>query len=217
MVKKKSGKPDFKVPIPFTAEKVKDEDLKDKAVAVKLQTTVAGAPLMNPITEFQPIFNQGTTEQYFKWIANLQNVMSDHTVREKFQIALKTLKGSDRDLWMAQANLHGPVLVDVLVSEAAKERLFVASIDLLSVHVLKEDFAGVYQRRYLLQYLFLGTVGVRTFCDRLDVLSSYMLFFPPDDGVRFERLSEREKQSILHDALPPSYICLLYTSDAADE
>jgi hypothetical protein len=62
-------------------------------------------------------------------------------------VALKTLKDADRDLLLSQCNAHGPVLADQTVSEATKEALFTALIDLLSVHVLQEDFAGSYQKR----------------------------------------------------------------------
>jgi hypothetical protein len=50
------------------------------------------------------------------------------------------------------------------------------SIDLLSVHIFKEYFASLYQQRYLLQYLFIGKVGVRAFYERLEVLSNYTMF-----------------------------------------
>jgi hypothetical protein len=53
MVKNKSNKPDFKVPIMFIPEKDKDEDPKEKSVAVKLTTNLAVETLPNPTTEFQ--------------------------------------------------------------------------------------------------------------------------------------------------------------------
>jgi hypothetical protein len=77
------------------------------------------------------------------------------------------------------------------------------SIDLLSVHILKEDFASLYQQRYLLQYLFIGKVGVWAFCERLEVLSSYTTLSPPHNNARFSVLTEQERQAILHDAPPP--------------
>jgi hypothetical protein len=46
----------------------------------------------------------------------------------------------------------------------------------------------------------------RSLCERLEVLSSYMTFFPPDDGVLFTILTERDLQSVLHNALPHRYI-----------
>jgi hypothetical protein len=58
MVKKK---PDFKVPITFNPEKEKDEESKEKSVAVKLTATLAGIALRNLTTEYLHIFNQGTT------------------------------------------------------------------------------------------------------------------------------------------------------------
>jgi hypothetical protein len=102
--------------------------------------------------------------------------------------------------------LLNPTLADVTVTEAVKELLFTASIDLLSTHVLQEYFAGSYQKRYLLRYLFIGKVGVQAFCDHLEMLSNYMTFFPPHENVRFRVLAEFERQAILHDALPPRYL-----------
>jgi hypothetical protein len=48
MVKYKTNKPDCKVPIPFMPEKDKDEDPKEKSVAVKLTINLAGEALPNP-------------------------------------------------------------------------------------------------------------------------------------------------------------------------
>jgi hypothetical protein len=70
MVKKK---PDFKVPITFFPEKEKEEETKDKSVAVKLTTNLEGAPLPNPTTDYSKKINQGNVEQYFKW----KKVLSD--------------------------------------------------------------------------------------------------------------------------------------------
>jgi hypothetical protein len=72
--------------------------------------------------------------------------MGNHTVRGKYACALNTLKGSDRDSWLAQCNANGPALTDQHNTEAQKLALFVASVDLLLVHVLKEDSAGNYQK-----------------------------------------------------------------------
>jgi hypothetical protein len=89
---------------------------------------------------------------------------------------------------------------------AQKKALVVASIKVLSVHVFKDVFAGIYQKRYLLQYLFIGKVGVRAFCEHLDVLIQCMTFFPTDNGVRFQALTERELMAVLHDAPPSLFI-----------
>jgi hypothetical protein len=64
----------------------------------------------------------------------------------------------------------------------------------------------VSKQTYLLQYLFTGKVGVRAFCDRLDVLINYMTFFPPFINVHFTTLTEQELQAVLHDAPPPRVI-----------
>jgi hypothetical protein len=46
---------------------------------------------------------------------------------------------------------NGPALTVQNNIEAQKEALFVTTVDLLSVHVLKEDSAGNYQKLFLQQ------------------------------------------------------------------
>jgi hypothetical protein len=58
--KNKNNKPDCKFPIPFIPKKDTDEDPKEKLVTVKLTRNLAGEALLNPTTEYQPIFNQDT-------------------------------------------------------------------------------------------------------------------------------------------------------------
>jgi hypothetical protein len=80
--------------------------------------------------------------------SNLQNSTGNHTVRGAYAGALKTWKGSDRYLWLAQCNANGPALTDQNNTAAMKEALFVASI-----------FAGNYKKWYLQQYLYIGETG----------------------------------------------------------
>jgi hypothetical protein len=56
-------------------------------------------------------------------------------------------------------------------------------------------------------YLWIGkNTGIQNFMDRLDILSSYLPLFPPIRGEFFKELSERQKLTILYDALPHYYI-----------
>jgi hypothetical protein len=121
MEKKKSNKPAFKVPIPFIAENEKEDDPKEKTASVEFTTDLAGNIVPNLTIEFQHIFQQGKVEPYFKWISNLQNIMGNHTVRENYACALNTLKGSDRDLWLAQCNANGPDLADQNIKKHKKK------------------------------------------------------------------------------------------------
>jgi hypothetical protein len=43
-------------------------------------------------------------------------------------------------------------------------------------------------------------------CEHLYVILSYMLFFPPGNGVRFTTLTNRDMQAVLHDSIPAQYI-----------
>jgi hypothetical protein len=51
-----------------------------------------------------------------------------------------------------------------------------------------------------------GTWQVRTFLDRIDVLSYYLPLFPPILNVTYQELTSQEKQLMLFDALPKDYI-----------
>jgi hypothetical protein len=57
MANKKFNKPYFKVPIPGIAEKDKENDPKEKAVAVKLTTGLSGTDVPNPTNVFKVWFN----------------------------------------------------------------------------------------------------------------------------------------------------------------
>jgi hypothetical protein len=122
-------------------EKEKEKDPEEKSVVVKLTTNLAGEALPNPTMEFQDICNQGTVEHYVKWISSLHIIISNHTLQDKCAVALKMLKGSDR-----LYGLHSAMsMIQQQTTEVQREALFVASIDILSVHVIKEDFVGIYQ------------------------------------------------------------------------
>jgi hypothetical protein len=80
----------------------------------------------------------------------------------------------------------------------------------LTVHVLKDPRAGFMQKRYMERNLFIGNHstggGERAFLDRIDVLSTYLLLFPPILNVTYQELKNQEKQLMLFDALPKDYI-----------
>jgi hypothetical protein len=47
---------------------------------------------------------------------------------------------------------------------------------------------------------------IQVFMDRLDILSTYLPFFPPMKGGVLKELSDRKKATILYDAIPNYYI-----------
>jgi hypothetical protein len=68
----KSNHPDYKVPLPFIPEAEKDLDEGDKkGVSMKLTLYIDGAFIDNLTIQVQPVYNQGTVEQYFKWLKSL--------------------------------------------------------------------------------------------------------------------------------------------------
>jgi hypothetical protein len=55
------------------------------------------------------------------------------------------------------------------------------------------------------RFLWIGkNTGIRNFMDRLDILSTYL--FPRMKGEVLKELSDRQKATILYDALPYYYI-----------
>jgi hypothetical protein len=71
-----SNYPDYMVPIPFITEAEKDRDEGDKkGVSTKLTLDINGAFIDNRTTQVQPVYNQGTVEQYFKWLKSLNSIL----------------------------------------------------------------------------------------------------------------------------------------------
>ena len=66
--------------------------------------------------------------------------------------------------------------------------------------------AGYYQHRYIKFELYKGSATIKEFCERLDVLLSYMPYFPPHGETTFKVFTTQEKQEILFMALPRDYI-----------
>jgi hypothetical protein len=73
-----------------------------KGVSMKLTLDINGAFIDNPTTQVQPVYNQGTVEQYFKWLKSLNSIIRVHTITEKFCISLQTLRGTDAALWQRE-------------------------------------------------------------------------------------------------------------------
>jgi hypothetical protein len=67
----------------------------------------------------------------------------------------------------------------------------------LTVHVLKDPWAGFKQKRYMERNLFTGNHstggGVRDFLDRIDVLSTYLPLFPPILNVTYQEFTNTKK------------------------
>jgi hypothetical protein len=57
------------------------------------------------------------------------------------------------------------------------------------------------------RFLWIGkNTDIRVFMDRLDILSTYLPLFTPMKGEVLKELSDRQKSTILYDALPVYYI-----------
>jgi hypothetical protein len=78
--------PDFLVPIPFVPEDEKEAgSSEDKPPSVKLLLDSEGKKMDNPTVQVQPIFNGGTTEQFFKWFQSLSSLIEGQRVGEHFR------------------------------------------------------------------------------------------------------------------------------------
>jgi hypothetical protein len=69
---------------------------------MKLTLDINGAFIDNPTTQVQPGYNQGTGEQYFKWLKSLNSILRGQTITEKFRLTLQTLRGTDAALWQRE-------------------------------------------------------------------------------------------------------------------
>jgi hypothetical protein len=84
--------PDFLVHIPYVTKDEKEADPSDgKPPSVKLRLDSEGKKIDNPTIQVQPIFNGGTTEQFFKWFQRLSSLLEGQKVGEHFRLALQAL------------------------------------------------------------------------------------------------------------------------------
>jgi hypothetical protein len=160
----KRNYPDNKVPVPFIPEVEKDTDEGDKKRVS-----------MNPMTQVQPVYNQGTVEQYFKWLKSLNSIVRGQTITENFCLTLQTLRGTDAALWQCEWDATSTQIAEAAgIDPELQELLLRNAIIALSVHVLMDPRAGFKQKHYMERNLFIGNHstggGVRAFLDRIDVL-----------------------------------------------
>jgi hypothetical protein len=58
------------------------------------------------------VYNQGTIEQYFKWLKSLNSILRGQTIKEKFRLALQTLRGTDSALGKREWDATSPQIVE---------------------------------------------------------------------------------------------------------
>jgi hypothetical protein len=209
MGKDNNRAPDVKVPIPYIPEEEKEEDPSDvKPPSVNLLLDVKGEAIDNPTIQVQPIFNGSTTSQFLKWYKSLSYLMEGQSVGKHYRLDLQVQRGTDKAIWQRELDLASPKLaVSAGISNNAAEKLWYDSIMKLTIHVLKDPRAGFKQVRYIKNYLWIGkNTGIHNFMDRLDILSTYLPLFPPLKGEVLKELSDRQKATILYDALPYYHI-----------
>jgi hypothetical protein len=99
MGKDNNRAPDCKVPISYIPEDEKESDHSDgKPPSVKLLIDAKGKEIENPTIQVQPIFNGGTTEQFFKWFQSLSSLLEGQPVVKHLRLALQALPGTDKAL-----------------------------------------------------------------------------------------------------------------------
>jgi hypothetical protein len=96
---------------------------------VKLTLDANGAHIVNPTTQVQPLFNQGTLEHYFKWIEGISSILLGKSVTENFRVALTALRGTDKYLWQREWDTASPQIytsagidTEVEVDQACNKR-----------------------------------------------------------------------------------------------
>jgi hypothetical protein len=105
----KSNYPDYKVPVPFMTETEKDPDEGDKKGVL---LDINGKFIDNPTTQVQPMYNQGTIKQYFKWLKSLNSILRGHTITGKFRLALQMLRGTDAAFWQREWDATSPQIAE---------------------------------------------------------------------------------------------------------
>jgi hypothetical protein len=146
--------------------------------------------------KYSPVYNQGTVEQYFKWLKSLNSILRGQTITEKFRLALQMLRGTDAALWQGEWDVASPQIAEAAgIDPELQELLLRNAIMALTVRVLKDPRAGFKQKRYVERDLFIGNRstggGVRAFLDRIDVLSTYLPLFPPILNVTYQELTDQ--------------------------
>jgi hypothetical protein len=96
---------------------------------------------------------------------------------------LQMLRGTDAALWQCEWDAASPQIAEAAgIDPELQELLLRNAIMALTLHVLKDPQAGFKQKRYMERNLFIGNHstggGVKAFLDRIDVLSTYLPFFP---------------------------------------
>jgi hypothetical protein len=178
---------------------------------MKLTLEINGAFIDNPTTQVQPVYSQGTVEQYFKWLKTISSILRGQTLTEKFRLALQTLRGTDDVLWQREWDAASPQITEAAgIDPELQELLLQNAIMALTVHVLKDPREVFKHKHYMEHNLFIRNHsaggGVRAFLDRIDVLSTYLPLFPPILNVTYQELTNQEKRFMLFDALPKDYI-----------
>jgi hypothetical protein len=123
-------------------------------------------------------------------------------------LALQALRGTDKALLQREMDLASPKLAEYAeISDNAAEQQWCDIIMKLTIHVLKDPRAGFKQVRYIERFLWIGkNTSIWNFMDRLDTLSTYLPLYPPMKGELLNELIDRQKATILYDALPHYYI-----------
>jgi hypothetical protein len=113
--------PNFLVPIPYISEDEKDADPSDgKPPSIKILLDADGKKIVNPSVQVQPIFNGGTTEQFFKWFQSLISLLDGQTVGEHYRLALQALRGTDKAIGQREMDNASPKLAETAgLSESA--------------------------------------------------------------------------------------------------
>jgi hypothetical protein len=190
-------KQDFKVPVPFIPEVEKEADeLDGKPPSIKLLLDADGEAIDNPTTQVQPIFNQGTIEQFFKWNKMFLSIVQGQSVTEKYRLALQSLRGVGKVLRQRELDIAGPLFTAAsgTIPDAAADSWY-ASIVNLALRVLEDTREGMKHKRYMECHLFMGKqTGVRNFMDIIDILSNYLPLFPPIRNELMSELTDPEKQ-----------------------
>jgi hypothetical protein len=157
------------------------------------------------------VYNQGTVEQYFKWLKSLNSILRRQTITETFRLALQTFRVTDAALWQREWDAASPQIADAAgIDPELQELLLQNAIMALTVHVLKDPREGFKHKRYMERNLFIGNHstggGVKGLSRPNWCIINLPSFVSPILNVTYQELTNQEKQLMIFDALPKYYI-----------
>ena len=198
-----SSKKRFVPPIPLERP-VKAEPKKGEYHSYKLRSNPTDAS--SPTYELTvPIFNNGTCEEWLKWMLLVEEVIKGQHVTSapgKFIVACRLLQGA------ALTTFDSTAALQLTPTGQPREDLaaFNACLEAVTVSVFPAR-AALMQKRYLRRFVRKpATMKIRDYAARLSEINNYLPSFPENaNGEKPEVLPEDEMVDLMEFGVPNSW------------